>query len=117
MTSLRHWLTELAEVYARHAACHGPNRLLPAEVLPGPGYMPEHRGPSPQGTGSDESTAEPSTPKACNRTRIDAMEGHAMAHEARHGSGDNGHGAADRGRRRANPSWSGPAPRVTMRGH
>jgi hypothetical protein len=29
-------------------------------------------------------------------TRIDAMKEHAMAHEARHGSGDNGHGAVDR---------------------
>jgi hypothetical protein len=31
-------------------------------------------------------------------TRIVAMRAHAMAHEARHGSGDNGHGAVDRDR-------------------
>ena len=30
MESCCHWLTELAEVYARHAGRHGPNRLLPA---------------------------------------------------------------------------------------
>src|SRR5215475_12731166 len=34
MKSLWHWLTELGEVYARHAGRHGPNRLLPSEVLP-----------------------------------------------------------------------------------
>jgi hypothetical protein len=34
MKSLWHWLTELAEVYARHAGRHGPNRLLPAETRP-----------------------------------------------------------------------------------
>jgi hypothetical protein len=32
--------------------------------------------------------------------RIVAMKAHAMAHEARHGSGDNGHGAVDRDRLR-----------------
>jgi hypothetical protein len=57
MTSLRHWLTELAEVYARHAARHGPNRLLPAEVLPAPRGEPECSAPSPQGAGPDGSAA------------------------------------------------------------
>jgi len=64
MKSLCHWLTELAEVYARHAGRHGPNRLLPAEVLPAHGRVPWHRGPSPPATGPDASTAEHSAPKA-----------------------------------------------------
>jgi hypothetical protein len=34
MPALWYWLTALAEVYARHAVRHGPQRLLPAEVLP-----------------------------------------------------------------------------------
>jgi hypothetical protein len=51
----------LHEVYARHVGRHGPNRLLPMEVLPAHGRVPGHRGPSPQGPGSDESTAEHST--------------------------------------------------------
>jgi hypothetical protein len=100
MKALRHWLTELAEVYARHAARHGPHRLLPAAVLPAHGRVPEHAGPSPQGSGPDESTAEPSAPTACTRTRIDAMEEHARAREARHGAGDNEHGAINHDRRR-----------------
>jgi hypothetical protein len=33
--------------------------------------------------------------------RTDVKEEHAMAHEARHGSGDNGHGGVDRDRLRA----------------
>ena len=65
MQALWHWLTELAEVYTRHAGRHGPNRLLPAEVLPAHGRVPGHGGASPQGTGSDRGTAEPSAPKAC----------------------------------------------------
>jgi hypothetical protein len=67
MPALWHWLTELAEVYARHAARHGPHRLLPAEVLPVHGRMPEPAEPSPQGAGPDGRTAEPSTPEACTR--------------------------------------------------
>jgi hypothetical protein len=58
MESFCHWLTELDEVYARHVSRHGPNRLLPAEVLPVHERVPEHSGPSPQGAGSDESIAE-----------------------------------------------------------
>jgi hypothetical protein len=100
MPTLWHGLTELEEVYARHAARHGPNRLLPAAVLPAHGRVPEHRGPSPQGSGPDEGTEEPSTPMACTRTRIDAMKEHAVAHEAGHGSDHNGHGAVDRDRLR-----------------
>ena len=34
MQALWHWLTELAEVYARYAIRHSPQRLLRAEVLP-----------------------------------------------------------------------------------
>jgi hypothetical protein len=63
-----HWLTELAEVYARHAIRHGPNRLLPAEVLPAHGWVPKDANPSPQGGGPDGRTAEHST-KACTRHR------------------------------------------------
>jgi hypothetical protein len=65
MQFLWHCLTELAEVYARHAGRHGPNRLLPAEVLPAHGRVPGHAEPSPQGSGPDGRTAEPSTPTAC----------------------------------------------------
>jgi hypothetical protein len=68
MQALWHWLTELGEVYARHAGRHGPNLLLPAEVLPGHERVPGHRGPSPQGTGPDGNTAEHSAPKACTHT-------------------------------------------------
>jgi hypothetical protein len=46
MESFCHWLTELDEVYARHVSRHGPNRLLPAEVLPVHERVPEHSGPS-----------------------------------------------------------------------
>jgi hypothetical protein len=67
MKSLWHWLTELAEVYARHAGRHGPNRLLPAEVLPVHGRVPDHAEPSPLGAGSDQSTTEHSTLKACTQ--------------------------------------------------
>jgi hypothetical protein len=67
MESFCHWLTELAEVYIRHAGRHGPNRLLPAEVLPARGRVPGHRGPSPQDPGPDECTAESSTPRVCTR--------------------------------------------------
>ena len=71
MQALWHWLTELAEVYTRHADRHGPNRLLPAEVLPAHGRVPNDGEPSPQGAGPDGRTAESSAPKACTRTRID----------------------------------------------
>jgi hypothetical protein len=53
MQALWHWLTELGEVYARHAGRHGPNRLLPAEVLPTRVRIPGHGGTSLQDTGSD----------------------------------------------------------------
>jgi hypothetical protein len=65
MESCCHWLAELAEVYARHAARHGPHRLLPAEVLPAHGHVREHAEPSSQGSGPDRRTAEPSRPMAC----------------------------------------------------
>ena len=100
MPTLWHWLTELAEVYARHAGRHGPNRLLPAEVLPAHDRVPGHGGASPQGTGSDRCTAEPSAPKACTRHGSTEEERHTMAHDARHGSSHNGHGAVDRDRLR-----------------
>jgi hypothetical protein len=67
MKSLWHWLTELAEVYTHHAARHGPNRLLPAEVLPAHGRVPRHAESSPQASGPDGSTAEHSAPKGCAR--------------------------------------------------
>jgi hypothetical protein len=67
MESFCHWLTELGEVYAHHAARHGPNRLLPAEVLPPHGRMTGHARLSRQGTGSDGRTAEPSKLEACTR--------------------------------------------------
>jgi hypothetical protein len=67
MQSLWHWLIELAEVYTRHAGRHGPNRLLPAEVLPTRGGEPGHTEPSTQGAGPDGRTVEPSTSKACTR--------------------------------------------------
>jgi hypothetical protein len=65
MSSLWHWLSELAKVYTRHVGRHGPNRLLPAEVLPTHDCVPGHSGAPLQGTGSDRGTAEPSTPTAC----------------------------------------------------
>jgi len=67
MESCCHGLIELGEVYARHVKRYGPHRLLPAEVLPVCGRMPGDRGLSPQGAGSDESMAEPSTPKEGTR--------------------------------------------------
>jgi hypothetical protein len=67
MSSLWHWLSELAEVYTRHVGRHGPNRLLPAEVLPTRDCVPGHSGASLQGTGSDRRTVEPSAPNACTR--------------------------------------------------
>jgi hypothetical protein len=67
MESFCHWLTELDEVYTRHAGRHGPQRLLPAEVLPAHGRAPRHGGASPQDAGPDGRTAEPSTPKECTR--------------------------------------------------
>jgi hypothetical protein len=51
-----HWLTALDEVYMRHAGRHGPNRLLPAEVLPAHGRVPEPAEPSVQGVGPDGRT-------------------------------------------------------------
>jgi hypothetical protein len=71
MKSLWHWLTELGEVYVRYARRHGPNRLLPGEVLPAHGRLPGHAEPSPQGAGPDGHRAQPSTPKACTRIRLD----------------------------------------------
>jgi hypothetical protein len=68
MESCCHWLTELAEAYASHAARHGPNRLLSAEVLPAHGRVPGHAEPSPQGAGPDGRRAEPSMPKECTRS-------------------------------------------------
>ena len=66
MHALWHWLAELDEVYTRHAIRHGPNRLLPAEVLPARGCALGHAEPSPQGSGPDESTAEHSTPRVAH---------------------------------------------------
>jgi hypothetical protein len=65
MQALWHWLKELDEVYTRHVGHHGANRLLPAEVLPAHGRVPEPADPSPQGSGPDGRTAEPSTPSVC----------------------------------------------------
>jgi hypothetical protein len=56
MEALWHWLTALDEVYRRHAGRHGPNRLLPAEVLPPYGRVPEPAEPSPQSAGPDGPT-------------------------------------------------------------
>jgi hypothetical protein len=67
MRSLQRWIRELYEVYARHAARHGPNRLLPAEMLPAHGRVPGHAEPFPQNSGPDESTAQHSTPKEWTR--------------------------------------------------
>jgi hypothetical protein len=100
MPIVQHWLTELADVYARHVGRHGPNRLLPAEVLPAHGRAPGYGGASPQGLGCDGCTAEPSAPKACTPQRSTEEERHTMAHDAQHGSSDNRHGAVDRDRLR-----------------
>jgi hypothetical protein len=67
MQALWHWLTELGEVYTRHAGRHGPNRLLPAEVLPAHWRVPRHAEPSPQNSGPDGRLAEPSPPMVCTR--------------------------------------------------
>ena len=67
MPIVQHWLTELADVYARHAGLHGPNRLLPADVLPVHAGTPGHGGASPQGSGPDRRPAEPSPPTACTQ--------------------------------------------------
>ena len=64
MSSLWHWLSELAEVYTRHVGRHGPNRLLPAAVLPVHGRVPGHGGASPQGADPDGRTVEHSAPNA-----------------------------------------------------
>jgi hypothetical protein len=58
MQALWHWLAALGEVYTRHASRHGPNRLLPVEVLPARGCALGHA----EGSGPDESTAEQSMP-------------------------------------------------------
>jgi hypothetical protein len=100
MTTVRHWLTELADVYARHVGRHGPNRLLPAEVLPVHDGTPGHGGASPQGTGAERYTAEPSAPQACTPQGSSEEKGHTMAHDAQHGVSPNGHGAVDRDRLR-----------------
>jgi hypothetical protein len=65
MPTLWHWLTELAEVYTRHAGRHGPNRLLPAEVLPTHDCVPGYSGASLQATDSDRCRVEHSAPNAC----------------------------------------------------
>jgi hypothetical protein len=65
MSSLWHWLSELAEVYTRHTSRHGPHRLLPAEVLPAHGRVPKDAEPSLQGSGPGGGTTEHSAPKAC----------------------------------------------------
>ena len=100
MPTIWHWLSELADVYVRHAGRHGPNRLLPAEVLPGHNRAPGYGGASPQGTGSDRGTAERSAPKAYTPRGSTSEEKHTMAHDAQHGPSPNGHGAVDRDRLR-----------------
>ena len=100
MQALWHWLTELEEVYARHAGRHGPNRLLPAEVLPTHDCVPGHGRASPQGTGSEGCTAEHSAPNVCTPQESTEEERHTMAHDARHGVSHNGHEAVDRDRLR-----------------
>jgi hypothetical protein len=52
----------LHEAYARHAGRHGPNRLLPAKVLPAQGRAPGTADP-PLTASSDGSTAEHSAQK------------------------------------------------------
>jgi hypothetical protein len=100
MPTVWHWLSELADAYARHAGRHGPNRLLPAEVLPAHDRAQGHGEASPQGTGSDRGTAERSAPKACTPRGSTSEERHTMAHNAQHGSSPNGRGAVDRDRLR-----------------
>jgi hypothetical protein len=60
MPTVRDWLAELADVYVCHVGRHGPNRLLPAEVLPAHGWVPNDAEPSRQGAGPDGRMAEPS---------------------------------------------------------
>jgi hypothetical protein len=100
MPTVQDWLTELADVYARHVGRHGPNRLLPADVLPVHDGTPGHGGASPQGTGADRCTTEPSAPQACTPQGSTEEERHTMAHDAQHGLSPNGHGAVDRDRLR-----------------
>jgi hypothetical protein len=100
MESFCYWLIELAEVYTHHAGRHGPYRLLPAEVLPTHDCAPGHGAASPQGAGCDRCTAAPSTPTACSPQGSTSEERHTMAHNARHRSGHNRHGAVDRDRLR-----------------
>ena len=94
------WLSELADAYARHAGRHGPNRLLPTEVLPAHDRAPGPAGVSPQGTGSDRGTAERSVPQVCTPQESTEEEGHTMTHDAPHGLSPNGHGTVDRDRLR-----------------
>jgi hypothetical protein len=86
MESGCHWFTALAEVYARHAARHGPHRLLPAAVLPAHGRVPGHGGASPPGASPDGRMAEPSTPKSAHDTdRCDEGACDDTRHETRVG--------------------------------
>jgi hypothetical protein len=70
MPTVWHWLTELDEVYARHAGRHGPNRLLPAAVLPTHDCVPGHGGGSPQGAGPNGCMMGHAAPKACRRHEL-----------------------------------------------
>jgi hypothetical protein len=70
MSSLWHWLSELADVYARHAGRHGPNRLLPAEVLPTHDHVPGHGGASPEEAGPNGHMVGHASPKACRRHEL-----------------------------------------------
>ena len=59
----------------------------------------------------DGRTAEPSTLEGVHAASgLDMEEEYAMAHEVRHGSGDNGHGAVDRDRLREEISPPGNVP-------
>jgi hypothetical protein len=98
MRSFWHGLTELAEVYARHAERHGPNRLLPAEALPAHDCAPGDGGASTHGTGSERCTTEHSAPNASTPHGSTSEERHTMAHDATHELSHNGHGAVDRDR-------------------
>ena len=100
MPTVWHWLSELVDIYTRHAGRHGPNRLLPAAVLPAHDRVPGHGGTSPQRTGCDECTPEPSAPQPCTPQGSTEEEKHTMAHDVQHGPSPNGHGAIDRDRLR-----------------